>query len=91
MAMQNIFPVQWVLDYPDTRLSRLSIIQTVQMTVLLKYFDTVCFIRVVEQSSIYKSMGFTYPDYFTYPNIFVIELAHWCSDNGEPTVLASSS
>ena len=75
----------------DTGLSRLLIVPTVQMTVLLEYFDNYCvFIRVqavVKQSSVYKSMGFTYPDYFTYLNIFVIELAHRCSDNGEITVL----
>ena len=34
-----------------------------------------------------KSMGFTYPDYFTYLNVFVIQLVQRCSDNGETTVL----
>jgi len=46
----------------------------------------ITFIRVVEQSSFYKLTGFTYQDYFTYLNAFVIELAYGCSDNGEPTV-----
>ena len=33
-------------------------------------------------------MRFTYPDKFTYLNIFVMKLAQKCSDNGGPTVLA---
>ena len=69
------------------RYSRTSIIRTVTMTVLLEYFVTgVCSIRVVQQSSVYKSMGFIYPNKFTYLNTFVIQLTHRCSDNGGPTV-----
>ena len=32
-------------------------------------------------------MGFTYPNKFTHLNIFVMELAQRCSDNGGSTVL----
>ena len=45
-------------DYPNSA-----------VTVLLGYFVTgVYSIRVVQQSSVYKSMGFIYPNKFTYLN-----------------------
>ena len=55
------------LNYPNTN-----------VTVLLDYFVISvhsirvndCSIRVVEQSSVYKSMGFSYPNNFTYLNTF---------------------
>ena len=69
------------------KLSEPSIVRTVAVTVLLGYFVAgVCTIRVVQQSSVYKSMGFIYPNKFTYLNTFVIQLAHKCSENGGPTV-----
>ena len=61
------------LSYPNT-----SIFQMTDVTVLLEYFGISmhsirvndCSIRVVEQSSVYKSMGFSYLDNFTYLNTF---------------------
>ena len=76
--------VQQDLDYLNFKY---PIIRTVTVTVLLEYFVTgVCSIRVVQQSSIYKLMGFIYPNKFTYLNTFVLQLAHRRSDNGGPTV-----
>ena len=51
------------------------------------FVKSVCSIRVVNRSSVYKSMGFIYPNKFTYLNTFVIQLAQRCSDNGGPTVI----
>ena len=46
----------------------------------------VCSIRVFDHKFVYKSMGFTYPDKFTYPNTSVIQMAQMYSDNGGPTL-----
>ena len=60
------------------------------MYVLLEYFVTgVCSIRVFQQSSVYKCMGFSYPNKFTFLNTFVIQLTQRCSDNGGPIVYGS--
>jgi len=59
----------------ESRLSNTLIIRTVVMTVLLEYFaKSVCCIRVVQRSSVYKSMGFIYPNKFTYLNTFLKSL-----------------
>jgi len=43
-----------------------------EVYVLLEYFVTgVCFIRVVQWSSVYKSMGFIYPNKFIYLKLFL--------------------
>jgi len=67
--------------------SRTSIIQTLDYPkiVLLEYLLRGVFsITVVQQSSVYKSIG------FIYLNIFVIQLAQRCSDNGDPTAVKSA-
>ena len=56
----------------ELRLSEHSIIWTPKVTVLLEYFSidvcsirvNDCSIRVFEQSTVYKSMGFSYPNKF---------------------------
>ena len=61
-----------------SRLSDTSIIRLSKVTVLLEHFSIGvcsirvddCFIRVLGQSPVYKSMGFSYPNKFTYLNIF---------------------
>ena len=70
--------IQWILAYPNLGYPNTSIIRTPNATVLLEYFVTSvhsigvndCSIRVVERSSVYKSMGFSYPDNFIYLNTF---------------------
>ena len=65
-------------DTVGSRLSEPSIIQTPKVTVLLEYFSigvcsirvNDCSIRVFEQSLVYKSMGFSYPNKFTSLNTF---------------------
>ena len=47
-------------------------------------------VKVVEQISIYKSLGFIYLNKFTNLNTFMIKLVHNCSDNGGPTVTANA-
>ena len=74
--------------YSRPRLSEPLIIQIVAMTILLIYFVNryiigVCSVRVVQGVSVYKSMG------FIYPNLSVIQLAQRCSDNRGPTVCIS--
>ena len=79
--------VCWAYNRMDPNLSEPLNIWIVAMTVLLKYFVTsVCSIRVVEWRSENKSMGFIYPNKFTYLNTFVIQLAHRYLDNQGPTV-----
>ena len=46
----------------------------------------VCSIRVIQQSSVYKSMSLIYPNKFTYLNTVVIQLAQRCLDNRGQTV-----
>ena len=50
---------------------------------------SVCSVRVVEQSSVFKSMGFIYLNKFTYLNTFMIKPAHKCLGNGGATVTAN--
>ena len=53
--------VMHIHKYSRTFIIRTSIIRKVAVTVLLEYFvKDVCPIRVVQQSSVYKSMGFIY-------------------------------
>ena len=76
------------------RLSKSLIIQTVMLTVLLGYFVDRCMFYKSILSQVYvlleqfnvvlnKSMGFIYPNKFTYLMIStsVIQLAQKCSDN----------
>ena len=60
----------------ESRLSNTSIIRTPKLTVLLEYFSigvcsirvNDCSIRVFGQNPVYKSMGFSYLNKFTYLN-----------------------
>jgi len=62
----------------DPQLSETSIIRMPKMTVLLEYFNidvcsirvNDCSIRVLVQSPVYKSMGFSYSNKFTNLNTF---------------------
>ena len=74
----NTRTIQWILAYPNFGYPNTSIIRTPNVTVLLEYFAISvhsirvndCSIRVVQRSSVYKSMGFSYPNKFTYLNTF---------------------
>ena len=72
-----------VLLLSGHQLSEHSIIQTVEMTVLLGYFDySVHSIRVFERGSVHKLMGFHYPNF----SITELTQGQMSSDNGKSTV-----
>ena len=78
MKTIDLINIQSILAYPNLSYPNTSIIRTPNVTVLLEYFVISvhsirvndCSIRVVERRSVYKSMGFSYPNKFTYLNTF---------------------